>query len=138
MRVNEPVLDAVLATIKSLAGRVEAAPPQLDGILALKGVIEVIDEDEREEDRRAAEAAVIAGFQATLAELAAMRQREGEALGQILCAAPGRDRRAGRARRGRARPPARGDQGAASPSRSRRCSTPPSASIPTGCTRKRS
>jgi uncharacterized protein (TIGR00255 family) len=84
VRVNEPVLNAVLATLKGLAGRVEAAEPRLDGILSLKGVIEVIDEDEREDDRRAAEAAVIAGFQRTVAELAAMRRREGDALGQIL------------------------------------------------------
>jgi uncharacterized protein (TIGR00255 family) len=84
VRVNEPVLAAVLATINGLAGRVDAAAPRLDGILSLKGVIEIIDEDEREEDRRAAEAAVIAGFQSTLAELAAMRAREGEALGHIL------------------------------------------------------
>jgi len=84
VRVNEPVLAAVLATIKGLAGRVEAAPPRLDGILSLKGVIEIIDEDEREEDRRAAEAAVVAGFQKTVVELAAMRVREGEALGRVL------------------------------------------------------
>jgi uncharacterized protein (TIGR00255 family) len=84
VRVNEPVLAAVLATIKSLAGRVDAAAPRLDGILSLKGVIDVIDEDEREEDRRAAEAAVIAGFRATVAELAAMRRLEGEALGHVL------------------------------------------------------
>jgi len=84
VRVNEPVLAAVLATIKGLAGRVDAAAPRLDGILSLKGVIEILDEDEREEDRRAAEAAVIAGFQTTLAALAAMRAHEGEALGQIL------------------------------------------------------
>jgi uncharacterized protein (TIGR00255 family) len=84
VRVNEPVLAAVLATIKGLAGRVEAAEPRLDGILSLKGVIEVLDEDEREDERRAAEAAVIAGFGATVAELAAMRRREGETLGQVL------------------------------------------------------
>jgi uncharacterized protein (TIGR00255 family) len=84
VRINEPVLAAALATIRSLAGRVEAAPPRLDGILALKGVIDVIDEDEKEEDRRAAEAAVIAGFQSTVAELAAMRRREGAALSEIL------------------------------------------------------
>jgi len=84
VRVNEPVLAAVLATINALAGRVDAAKPRLDGILSLKGVIEVIDEDEREDDRRAAEAAVIAGFRATLAELATMRRHEGGALGQIL------------------------------------------------------
>src|SRR5947209_8266170 len=84
VRVNEPVLAAVLATIKGLAGRVDAAAPRLDGILSLKGVIEVVDEDEREEDRRAAEAAVIAGFTITLAELAAMRRREGATLAQVL------------------------------------------------------
>src|SRR4029453_14020325 len=32
-RGNEPVLAAVLATIKSLTGRVQAAEPRLDGIL---------------------------------------------------------------------------------------------------------
>ena len=84
VRINEPVLAAVLATMKELGRRVPAAEPRLDGILSLKGVIEVIDEDEREEDRRAAEAAVIAGFQTTVAELAAMRMREGEALGKVL------------------------------------------------------
>jgi uncharacterized protein (TIGR00255 family) len=84
VRVNEPVLNAVLATIKSLSGRVDAERPRLDGILTLKGVIEVLDEDEREEDKRAAEAAVIAGFNATVTELAAMRLREGEALRQVL------------------------------------------------------
>jgi uncharacterized protein (TIGR00255 family) len=84
VRVNEPVLAAVLATLQGLAGRVDAAPPQLDGILALKGVIEVLDQDESEEARRAAEAAVISGFQAALAELAGMRRHEGAALGEIL------------------------------------------------------
>ena len=84
VRINEPVLNAVLATLKGLAGRVDAAEPRLDGILSLKGVIEVLDEDEREDDRRAAEAAVIAGFQQTVAELAAMRRREGETLGRVL------------------------------------------------------
>jgi len=84
VRVNEPVLAAVIATVKSLAGRIDAAPPRLDGILSLKGVIEVVDEDEKEEDRRAAEAAIVAGFHATLAELVDMRRREGATLGQIL------------------------------------------------------
>ena len=41
--------------IKDLSGRVEAEPPRLDGILALKGVIEVRRGRGSEEDRRAAE-----------------------------------------------------------------------------------
>ena len=84
VRVNEPVLAAVLSTMSEIAKRVEAAPPSMDGILALKGVIEVIDEDEREEDRRAAEAAAIAGFAQALASLGEMRNREGAALGAVL------------------------------------------------------
>jgi uncharacterized protein (TIGR00255 family) len=84
VRVNEPVLNAVLATLKGLKGRLEAEPPRLDGILSLKGVIEVIDEDEKESDRRAAEAAVVAGFDQTVAALATMRRREGDALKAVL------------------------------------------------------
>jgi uncharacterized protein (TIGR00255 family) len=84
VRVNEQVLAAALATLRSLAEQVEAAPPRLDGILALKGVIEVIDEDEKEEERRAAETAVVGGFGAALSELASMRRHEGATLGEVL------------------------------------------------------
>jgi uncharacterized protein (TIGR00255 family) len=84
VRVNEPVLAAVLSTMRDVAKRIEAAPPAIDGILALKGVIEVLDEDEREEDRRAAEAAIAAGFTGALKSLAEMRKREGSALATVL------------------------------------------------------
>ena len=63
---------------------IDAAPPSLDGILSLKGVIEVAEEDEREEDRLAAEAAIIAGFNAALADMLAMRTAEGATLGTLL------------------------------------------------------
>jgi uncharacterized protein (TIGR00255 family) len=84
VRVNEPVLAAVLATLKGLAGKVDAAPPSLDGILSLKGVIEVSDAEESEEERAAAETAIIAGFTQALKGLAEMRRTEGSALGKIL------------------------------------------------------
>jgi uncharacterized protein (TIGR00255 family) len=84
VKVNERVLGAVLATLKGLSGKVDAGPPSLDGILSLKGVIEVTEEDEREEDHRAAEAAIIAGFEHTLTSLVAMREAEGAMLGGVL------------------------------------------------------
>ena len=84
VKVNEPVLAAVLSTLKSLSGKVEAAPPALDGILSLKGVIEITEEDEREEDHRAAEGAIIVSFEKALAELIAMRRAEGATLGCLL------------------------------------------------------
>jgi uncharacterized protein (TIGR00255 family) len=86
VKVNEPVLAAVLATLKGLRGVVDASPPTLDGILSLKGVIEVTEEDEREEDRRTAEAAILAGFDKALADLVAMRCEEGATLSRLLTA----------------------------------------------------
>jgi uncharacterized protein (TIGR00255 family) len=86
VKVNEPVLAAVLAALESLHGKVEAAPPTLDGVLSLKGVMEVTEADEREEDRRAAETAIGQGFAQALAELIAMRHAEGETLGRLLSA----------------------------------------------------
>src|SRR5712675_2364678 len=84
VKVNDEVLKAVIATLNSLAGRIEAEPARLDGILAIKGVIEVADADEREEDRAAAQAAVTKGFEAALGELAKMRRHAGDALGRVL------------------------------------------------------
>jgi uncharacterized protein (TIGR00255 family) len=86
VKVNEHVLSAVLATFKSLSGKVDAAPASLDGILALKGVIEVTVEDENDEARRAAETAIAKGFDKALAELIAMRCEEGATLGKLLSA----------------------------------------------------
>lgn len=84
VRVNEAVLSAVLSTLKGLRGRVEAEPPRLDGILAIKGVVEVAEADESEDERRAAEAALVAGFGTAIEGLVAMRRHEGDALGRLL------------------------------------------------------
>jgi uncharacterized protein (TIGR00255 family) len=84
VRINEAVLSAVLAAFKDLAGRFDAAAPRLDGILSLKGVIEVAEPGELDEERRSAEAAVISGFENTVRELAAMRRQEGMILQEAL------------------------------------------------------
>lgn len=86
VRVNSAVLDAVLSTVRQLSGKIEAAPPSLDGLLALKGVIEVSESEEREDERRSAETVVINGFAAVIAALGEMRRHEGVALGRVLAA----------------------------------------------------
>ncbi|MFZ0109464.1 MAG: YicC/YloC family endoribonuclease [Pseudolabrys sp.] len=83
-KINEPVLGAILSTLKSLSGKVEAAPASLDGILSLRGVIEIAEEDEREEDHRAAVVAIITGFERALSAMVDMRRAEGSTLGQLL------------------------------------------------------
>jgi uncharacterized protein (TIGR00255 family) len=84
VKVNEPVLNAVIATLNQLTGRIDAAAPTLDGILALKGVIEITEEDERPDDHRAAELAIIASFDQALTALVDMRNEEGATLGRLL------------------------------------------------------
>jgi uncharacterized protein (TIGR00255 family) len=83
-RINEPALNAVLAALKGLEGKVAGVPPSLDGILSLKGVMEVSEAEESEDERSAAEVAVVAGFGQALKRLAEMRRTEGQALGKIL------------------------------------------------------
>jgi len=84
VRINEPVLEALLATIGKLGHRIDAAPPSVDGILALKGVVEVVDQAETDEERRAAEASVVEGFRQALMGLVEMRRAEGKALERVL------------------------------------------------------
>jgi uncharacterized protein (TIGR00255 family) len=84
VRINAPVLDAILATLRALSSRIDARPPSLDGLLALKGVMDVSEMAENEDERRDAETAAIAGFAEAVAALSEMRQREGAALVRIL------------------------------------------------------
>ena len=86
VRVNESVLSAVLATMRDLAGRIDAQPASIDGILNVKGVIEVLDQTESEDEHRAAETAVIGGFDLALVTLLEMRRHEGAVLEAVLAA----------------------------------------------------
>jgi uncharacterized protein (TIGR00255 family) len=84
VRVNEDVLASVVRVAGVLAGKIDAVAPSIDGLLAIKGVIEVVEpEADEAEDRAAKEAATVA-FDQALAQLVDMRRREGTALGQIL------------------------------------------------------
>jgi uncharacterized protein (TIGR00255 family) len=84
VRINAPVLDAILTTLRDLAPRIETSPPSLDGLLSLKGVMDVSELAENEDERRNAETAAIAGFAEAIAALSEMRQREGATLARIL------------------------------------------------------
>ncbi len=86
VHINSAVLDAVLAAIRQVKSRVDATPPSLDGLLAIKGVMEISDTEESEEEKRSAEAAVTKGFSDTVAALAEMRRQEGAALKGVLTA----------------------------------------------------
>ena len=84
VRINEDVLAAVVKVATSLAGRIDAVAPSIDGLLAIKGVIEVVEAESDEDEDKAATVAAIAAFDEALANLVAMRRHEGEVLGNIL------------------------------------------------------
>ncbi|MGB3865763.1 MAG: YicC/YloC family endoribonuclease, partial [Xanthobacteraceae bacterium] len=84
IRVNEDVLAAVVRIASQLAGRVDAVAPSIDGLLSIKGVIEVAEPEADEAEEAAARAAVAAAFNQALESLVEMRKREGKTLGDIL------------------------------------------------------
>ena len=83
LRINEAALDQVIALVGDLAKRVDAAPPRLDGLLAVRGVVETV-ETETPEMREAREAAILETLDTAIAALAAARAREGEQIGLAL------------------------------------------------------
>jgi uncharacterized protein (TIGR00255 family) len=84
VRVNEDVLSSIVKIASSLAGRIDAVAPSIDGLLAIKGVIEMVEPESDETEDKAAKDAVAAAFDVALTNLIEMRRREGETLGQVL------------------------------------------------------
>lgn len=84
VRINEDVLSAVVKVATQLAGKIDAVAPSVDGLLAIKGVIEVVEPESDEEEDKAARAAAMAAFEKALTDLVDMRRREGATLGQVL------------------------------------------------------
>jgi len=84
IRVNEEVLASIVRVAGVLAGSIDAVAPSIDGLLAIRGVIEVVEPENDEEQDTAAKAAAAAAFDQALLNLVEMRQREGATLGQIL------------------------------------------------------
>jgi uncharacterized protein (TIGR00255 family) len=84
VRINDELLSSILRIASEISAKSGAAPPSVDGLLTVKGVIDVVEAESDEAELSAAKAAVAASFEEALQNLIAMRRREGAALGQIL------------------------------------------------------
>ena len=80
--INSAALDTVLAAIESLATRIDAKRPSLDGILALPGILVV--EENRDLDEEALEPVLMAAVREAIAALLVSRQEEGARIAEIL------------------------------------------------------
>jgi uncharacterized protein (TIGR00255 family) len=82
--VNEAFLKDVAGLAQRLQEQFGVAPPSADGLLSLRGVLDVPESQESEEFRAALDAALLAAFDNALAGLATARTAEGEALKALL------------------------------------------------------
>jgi len=82
--INEAMLSDVIAMIEKIRLRIDCAPPQAEGLLALRGVIEQAEEELSEDAREALFAALLKSFAEALDGLVASRRKEGAALGAVL------------------------------------------------------
>jgi len=84
VKVNVEQLERYLAAGAPYVATGMAAAPRLDGLLALRGVIEVADALEDPEAKTALEAAMADSITAALDALLAARREEGQALNGVL------------------------------------------------------
>jgi uncharacterized protein (TIGR00255 family) len=82
--VNEAFLESIAALAKRLEERFGVAPASADGLLALKGVLDIPDAGDSEEARAAIETLALSSLEKAVAALVEARAREGEAIGAVL------------------------------------------------------
>jgi uncharacterized protein (TIGR00255 family) len=83
IRINREMLARVVALANELAAEVEAAPPRIDGLIGLRGIIETVD-DEPDDIIEARRAAITKDWSTALDRLQAARGEEGARLGAVL------------------------------------------------------
>jgi uncharacterized protein (TIGR00255 family) len=82
--VNEAFLKDLAGLAKRLQEQFGTEPATADGLLSLRGVLDIPEAVETEEERAALDAAILSTLEAALAGLEQARQSEGAALGGLL------------------------------------------------------
>ena len=83
-RINRELLEQVQALHTELGDAVADTPPQIDGLLAIRGMLEPVVETEDLDDRAAREEAMIADGRLMLTALSDARCEEGRRLDAIM------------------------------------------------------
>ena len=82
IRIDRARLAALIDAVAAIPRPADLAPATLDGLLALPGIVEVVERVD--EAGETLDRAVLAGLDAALEALCAMRAGEGRALGDVL------------------------------------------------------
>ncbi|MGD9540913.1 YicC/YloC family endoribonuclease [Methylocystis sp.] len=83
-RLNRPALDALLAALAERPPPANIGPATLDGLLAVRGVVEIVEPELSEAERAELEARILQSLDEALDALIASRRAEGEALAEVL------------------------------------------------------
>ncbi len=86
VKINRGLLEQLMAMVPEVRASLgnDCRPPSVDGLLAIRGVVEPAEDEMSEDDRQALDATILAGLGRALDDLMAMRNGEGERLGAIL------------------------------------------------------
>lgn len=84
IRINHAALAALRETVAALPPMEGIAPASMDGLLALRGIVEVVDAADSEEIMAKVHQAILSSLDEAIAALVAMRGREGAALEDVL------------------------------------------------------
>lgn len=83
-RLNRELLHQLAGIVREAEEIVDAAAPRIDGLLGLRGVIEVVEAEDSASDRQARDALMLESLGVALDRLAAARLEEGVRLGAVL------------------------------------------------------
>jgi uncharacterized protein (TIGR00255 family) len=84
IQLNEAVLGQVLDALERLRKTTGAAPPQAEALLGIKGVLEVVEKEESEEELQARAEAMLTGLGEALDGMVRARETEGGRLRTII------------------------------------------------------
>ncbi|MFO1124155.1 MAG: YicC/YloC family endoribonuclease [Methylocystis sp.] len=83
-RLNRPALDALLAALAERPAPANVGPATLDGLLAVRGVVEIVEPELSEAERGELESRILGSLDEALDALIASRKAEGGALAAVL------------------------------------------------------
>lgn len=84
VEINHGVLDQVLAVVRELRDDHDVEAVRADGLLNVRGVIEITEDDDDPADSERRDAAILASLDKTLVALAGARAEEGGRIGAVL------------------------------------------------------
>ena len=82
--VNQAALAQVMKAVEQISAETECAPPTPDGILALRGVLNIEEDQSAPEIRKAVSAALLESFEDLTVDLVKARAAEGQKLSALV------------------------------------------------------